>query len=99
MKLYALFTLHKTGWGTRSGIGDPATATTAAQNHEKNPLVGAPEANYDSPAVPNPYETAQHNQYGDRQDAYPMYDTTGYDGQHGESHHGMYDIEMSQNRR
>ena len=22
MKLYAVFTLHKTGWGTRSGIGD-----------------------------------------------------------------------------
>lgn len=31
MKIYAVFTLHKTGWGTRSGIGDPATATTAAQ--------------------------------------------------------------------
>jgi len=22
MKLYALFTLHETGWGTRTGIGD-----------------------------------------------------------------------------
>jgi hypothetical protein len=22
MKLYALFTLHETGWGTRAGIGD-----------------------------------------------------------------------------
>lgn len=22
MKIYALFTLHETGWGTRSGIGD-----------------------------------------------------------------------------
>lgn len=32
MKIYALFTLHKTGWGTRAGIGDPATATTAAAN-------------------------------------------------------------------
>ena len=22
MKIYALFTLHETGWGTRAGIGD-----------------------------------------------------------------------------
>ncbi|WWC91747.1 uncharacterized protein L201_006694 [Kwoniella dendrophila CBS 6074] len=35
MKLYALFTLHETGWGTRAGIGDPATATTAAQQEKK----------------------------------------------------------------
>jgi len=36
MKLYALLTLHETGWGTRAGIGD-ATAATAAmdQNNEK----------------------------------------------------------------
>jgi len=30
MKLYALFTLHETGWGTRAGIGDPTAATAAA---------------------------------------------------------------------
>jgi hypothetical protein len=29
MKIYALFTLHETGWGTRTGIADPATATQA----------------------------------------------------------------------
>ncbi|KAE9400315.1 hypothetical protein BT96DRAFT_965400 [Gymnopus androsaceus JB14] len=29
MKLYALFTLHETGWGTRTGIGDIAAATAA----------------------------------------------------------------------
>lgn len=29
MKLYALFTLHETGWGTRAGIGDPTKATAA----------------------------------------------------------------------
>lgn len=22
MKVYALFTLHETGWGTRAGVGD-----------------------------------------------------------------------------
>jgi len=30
MKLYALFTLHETGWGTRAGIGDASAATAAA---------------------------------------------------------------------
>jgi len=30
MKLYALLTLHETGWGTRAGIGDPTAATAAA---------------------------------------------------------------------
>ncbi|KAI0779293.1 glycosyltransferase like family 2-domain-containing protein [Fomes fomentarius] len=30
MKLYALFTLHETGWGTRAGIGDARAATAAA---------------------------------------------------------------------
>ncbi|KIK69474.1 glycosyltransferase family 2 protein [Collybiopsis luxurians FD-317 M1] len=29
MKLYALCTLHETGWGTRTGIGDIAAATAA----------------------------------------------------------------------
>jgi len=30
MKIYALFTLHETAWGTRAGIGDPSAATAAA---------------------------------------------------------------------
>jgi len=29
MKLYALFTLHEVGWGTRAGIGDATQALTA----------------------------------------------------------------------
>jgi hypothetical protein len=29
MKLYALCTLHETGWGTRAGIGDASAATAA----------------------------------------------------------------------
>jgi hypothetical protein len=32
MKLYALCTLHETGWGTRAGIGDPTAATAAISN-------------------------------------------------------------------
>ncbi|KAE8267437.1 hypothetical protein A4X09_0g4915 [Tilletia walkeri] len=29
MKLYALFTLHETGWGTRKGVGEPQDANDA----------------------------------------------------------------------
>ncbi|KAG8680736.1 hypothetical protein FRC09_018011 [Ceratobasidium sp. 395] len=32
MKLYALFTLHEVGWGTRAGIGSAADATKAMEN-------------------------------------------------------------------
>ncbi|KXN85843.1 Hyaluronan synthase 3 [Leucoagaricus sp. SymC.cos] len=35
MKLYALCTLHETGWGTRAGIGDASAATAAMDNNEK----------------------------------------------------------------
>lgn len=34
MKLYALFTLHVTGWGTREGIDDPTVATAAAESQQ-----------------------------------------------------------------
>ncbi|KAJ4490964.1 polysaccharide synthase Cps1p [Lentinula aciculospora] len=44
MKLYALCTLHETGWGTRTGIGDIAAATAAmdkqnAHNADDNETV------------------------------------------------------------
>ncbi|KZT22568.1 glycosyltransferase family 2 protein [Neolentinus lepideus HHB14362 ss-1] len=32
MKVYALLTLHETGWGTRAGVGDPSAATAAMDN-------------------------------------------------------------------
>jgi len=35
MKIYALLTLHETGWGTRAGVGDPSVATAAAASNEK----------------------------------------------------------------
>ena len=43
MKIYALLTLHETGWGTRTGIADPATATQALkdQNAREKTEVGA----------------------------------------------------------
>ncbi|KAI0783727.1 nucleotide-diphospho-sugar transferase [Abortiporus biennis] len=39
MKIYALLTLHETGWGTRAGVGDPTTATAAVDEKEKAPDV------------------------------------------------------------
>ncbi|KAJ3904231.1 polysaccharide synthase Cps1p [Lentinula edodes] len=36
MKLYALCTLHETGWGTRTGIGDIAAATAAMDKQDAN---------------------------------------------------------------
>ncbi|KAJ3983770.1 glycosyltransferase family 2 protein [Lentinula detonsa] len=36
MKLYALCTLHETGWGTRTGIGDIAAATAAMDKQNAN---------------------------------------------------------------
>ncbi|KAF9062743.1 hypothetical protein BDP27DRAFT_1385085 [Rhodocollybia butyracea] len=35
MKLYALCTLHETGWGTQTGIGDIAAATAAMDKQDK----------------------------------------------------------------
>jgi hypothetical protein len=65
MKLYALFTLHETGWGTRAGIGDAAAATAAADRAllEEKLL----------PAPPNPYHQAQR-------DSLPYSDTYSYGG-------------------
>lgn len=47
MKIYALLTLHETGWGTRAGIGDPSAATAAMAQQgssEKVPIISAPQA-------------------------------------------------------
>lgn len=41
MKIYALFTLHEVGWGTRAGIGDATAATQAvAMQEQKGPQHG-----------------------------------------------------------
>lgn len=43
MKLYALFTLHKTGWGTREGIDEPEKANDAMKDihpgHYEPPII------------------------------------------------------------
>lgn len=42
MKIYAVFTLHETGWGTRTGIADPATATQALQDQNDREKLQSP---------------------------------------------------------
>ncbi|KAJ6591768.1 glycosyltransferase family 2 protein [Mycena vulgaris] len=65
MKLYALFTLHETGWGTRAGIGDVAAATAAAAEadsarlQEKTATANNPYGYSNN----NPYEQAQPQAY------------------------------------
>lgn len=60
MKLYALFTLHETGWGTRAGIGDASAATAAmdasnekaANNNPYQQRAADPFSNSQSPLSP-----------------------------------------------
>ena len=43
MKIYALLTLHETGWGTRVGVGVPEEANAASnqqQQQQKTPVMG-----------------------------------------------------------
>jgi hypothetical protein len=40
MKLYALFTLHEVGWGTRAGIGDATTALNALNDQNARQAAG-----------------------------------------------------------
>jgi len=49
MKLYALLTLHETGWGTRAGVGDPSQAMAAAAYNEK--LTDTKQQQYQHPPI------------------------------------------------
>ncbi|KAH9942536.1 glycosyltransferase like family 2-domain-containing protein [Epithele typhae] len=73
--LYALFTLHETGWGTRAGIGDARAATAAADGPapaapanqgytEKLPSTPSyPQSQYPGqPFSPNPPQQQQYYQ-------------------------------------
>jgi len=59
MKLYALFTLHETGWGTRAGIGD-ASAATAAMDQAQ---IGQDEKNMS--ALSTPYGQSSASPFAD----------------------------------
>lgn len=59
MKLYALFTLHETGWGTRAGIGDPTKATAATDAGGIGVSVVQEKAYFDAPTSPTQYSGSQ----------------------------------------
>ncbi|RXW15837.1 hypothetical protein EST38_g10018 [Candolleomyces aberdarensis] len=63
MKVYALFTLHETGWGTRAGIGDASAATAALdrQNQNEKEAGGLGSGNGGLQASNNPYANRTHN--------------------------------------
>ncbi|KAH9919480.1 glycosyltransferase family 2 protein [Epithele typhae] len=54
MKIYALFTLHETGWGTRAGIGDATAATAAADGAAR---VASEETQAQRPVIEKPRHT------------------------------------------
>lgn len=55
MKIYALFTLHETAWGTRAGIGDPTAATTAAAaDTGKDPVSSSEKGEYFGTTIISP---------------------------------------------
>jgi hypothetical protein len=58
MKLYALFTLHETGWGTRQGIGEPEKAGEEAEAEESELRRG----HYASPIQSSPRIKNLHQQ-------------------------------------
>lgn len=60
MKIYALLTLHETGWGTRAGIGDPTAATAAADTDGDNKTPGQME----KACTPSGYPFPEVRPYG-----------------------------------
>lgn len=69
MKLYALCTLHETGWGTRAGIGD-ASAATAAMDNLNTPQQEKGLSPYAMPMqqpVPQSYNAQPFNAHPDQQ--------------------------------
>jgi hypothetical protein len=56
MKIYALFTLHETGWGTRAGIGDASAATAAADAENEKSAA----ANNHNLKLNHPYQQQQY---------------------------------------
>ncbi|KAF7309651.1 hypothetical protein MIND_00336200 [Mycena indigotica] len=68
MKLYALCTLHETGWGTRAGIGDASAATAAAAEADNARLqekTAAANAPYDYQQQPYHHQQSHDSPFGD----------------------------------
>lgn len=81
MKLYALFTLHETGWGTRAGIGDPTKATAATDGGGDRVGVVQEKAYYSVPtsSMPNSPQTPYYQPAVEMQTGYAPH--AAYDGQ------------------
>jgi len=81
MKLYALCTLHETGWGTRAGIGDAAAATAALdrQAEEKNNHINNPyqrQSRHSSDTAGSPFKDLPPSPYHDEPTHTPAYHYT-----------------------
>jgi len=75
MKVYALLTLHETGWGTRAGIGAPpgGVAAAATTPPEKLPVAPAPYSDYPNESYPYDRQAGYEGQqqgYGYSQQGY-----------------------------
>jgi hypothetical protein len=61
MKLYALFTLHETGWGTRAGIGDrESRANVVVQGTSSRPT--QPRQPHPTPLISSPNPASSQTQ-------------------------------------
>jgi cellulose synthase/poly-beta-1,6-N-acetylglucosamine synthase-like glycosyltransferase len=61
MKLYALFTLHETGWGTRVGVGLPEDAGKEQEEEDTPADVNIHKGHFDPPITSSPRTKARLN--------------------------------------
>ncbi|UZJ51968.1 hypothetical protein CBS101457_001288 [Exobasidium rhododendri] len=61
MKLYALFTLHETGWGTRTGVGEPEKAAEEDEAEASDVRLGhSTPPIQSSPRITKTHQTKMH---------------------------------------
>ncbi|KAI9289582.1 nucleotide-diphospho-sugar transferase [Umbelopsis sp. AD052] len=60
MKLYALFTLHEVGWGTRAGVGTTLAADIAKEDEQEKEMAAAAEKDHVEINVPGAPEPPHH---------------------------------------
>jgi len=65
MKIYALLTLHETGWGTRAGVGGATEALNALDAQDAKELgTGTPREKFqNSPSFPSSYPADDGRRY------------------------------------
>ncbi|KAI8576388.1 hypothetical protein K450DRAFT_257062 [Umbelopsis ramanniana AG] len=60
MKVYALFTLHEVGWGTRAGVGTTLAADIAKESEQEKDMAAAAEKDHVQINVPGAPEPPYH---------------------------------------